>query len=152
MSDENKLSRKSKFVIFLFLALVLIAVFGFADAAVNSIDISTIAPVWVGPVTFLIVVFSSSYVKFAVIFVRNIGGYLYAYTQNYIQAGEDGKPFTGLEYKFSKFFKTFLYYGMGLTIVLVALPSPWKEVGTLVIIVIDLVKSEYSRIVAWMQP
>jgi hypothetical protein len=126
-----KMAFTQAIVVLLVITTIIGGVFYGAYTYVNTLDVSTIDPTWVPLVTLFKNFFASQAVAFLITFIYNIWGYA-KNKSNALAAG------TKIEYDLNKYFGSLAYYGGGLAIVFIALPTPYNAIGTAIVFFLKL--------------
>lgn len=109
--------------------------------ALQNVDVSTVPEYFKQIMVFVQNTFGAGVVAVALIWLRNMWGYVEAYAQNKVLGN------ASLQYDVNKFYRTTAYYLGNLAIVFNVAPTPeLRVVGTFIIFVIDILGSKASRI------
>jgi hypothetical protein len=120
---------------------IIAAIFLAVSTAINNVNIETVPVGLQQAVAFIKQFFNGSLIAVAVIWLRNVWGYIEAYTRAKIQGQAQ------LEYDINKFYKTAAYY-LGNTAVIfnLAPTSELKAIGVAIVFFIDLLGSILAKI------
>ena len=108
--------------------VIILAILISIPAYLNTVNIAILPPFMVPFFSILKTFFALGPALFALGFMRNIFGYIFEYTKSRYKES----------YDFSKYLQTIAYYVGLVGIIAVAVPAPYNEIGSFVLVIINL--------------